>query len=272
MSEVNALRIRKALASLSSLGLALALLWSLRTESLRGPEVVPFAMMVLMPVLAAAVIWSGRVGAQLLARGVWWSFLLFGALVCATTRPSSSDAEAVWLALPAAAALLLAGSSGLDARTGRFQPVAFRGTLVLALILAIADTASFSWFGALNATFEKHGGLLLMVVPMAAGVIGLLRLRTWGLLVSLACNVLVVVLSLTGVLELPRVLRILYVSSAALQLVVPIPMIVAIVRRRPPAPDGWRRTKRAVSTSVIVAIAALSVYCAFLRSTPLIDR
>jgi hypothetical protein len=43
------------------------------------------------------------------------------------------------------------------------------------------------------------------------------------------------------------------------QLLVPIPMWIAIARRRIPPPDAWRRTKLVVSTAIIVGIAVTSV-------------
>jgi hypothetical protein len=110
-----------------------------------------------------------------------------------------------------------------------------------------------------------------MVPPMAAGVIGLLRLRTWGLILSVGSNLVVAVLALARVLYLPGPLRALFVGTAILQLIIPIPMLVTIVRGRAPGPDRWRRTKRAVWTAAIVGLAGFSVYGAYIHHG-LLDR
>jgi hypothetical protein len=213
-------------------------------------------MLTLLPALAAISIWSRRTGAQLLARGIWWSLLLLGGLVAVIER---SDYSGCAIALASACSLLVMGRNGLDAEAGRFQPVAFRGTLTLALVMAIADTATCFWCGLGQATHERELRVILLVPLMIAGIVGLLRLRTWGLLVSLACNVLVAILGWTGTLGLPPEIRPLLIVTAVVQLLVPIPMWIAIARRRIPPPDAWRRTKLVVSTAIIVGIAVTSV-------------
>jgi hypothetical protein len=162
-----------------------------------------------------------------------------------------------------AGALLAAGRSGLEEGEGRFRPVAFRGTLMLALVLAMADTGALLWIGSGNLMFDHRPSALLVAVPMLLGVVGLLRLRTWGLIVSLASNILMVVLGLTRVLYLPGPLRGLFVGTAILQLLVPLPMLVTIARGRAPGPDRWRAAKTVATTAVIAGIASLSVYAAF---------
>jgi hypothetical protein len=216
------------------------------------------------PIVAAALIWSGRLGAQLLARGAWWSMLLIGAIM-AMEGSNSERAYGAYIALANATALLVAGGTGLADNRGRFAPMAFRGTLIVALVLAIADTGAFACFGLGTALFSDHASVILLVPFMLTGVIGLLRLRTWGLIVSLCTNLLIAILALTRTLPLPTELRWLFVGTAMLQLLVPIPMIVAIIRGTPPRPDAWRRTKIAVPAMMISAIALLSIYAAFVH-------
>jgi hypothetical protein len=269
MGRAQVLRARLSLATLASLGLSAVFVGILRHDDIPRAQRLPFAFMLAFPLGAAAGIWWQRLGAQLLARGIWWSLLLLGALM-AVIVGSDGHHEDFLLASFAAVALLAAGSAGLDQERGRFQPVAFRGTLLLALVLAMADTFTFLWLGVARLLLDRSPGVLLLVPPMIAGVVGLLRLRTWGLIVSLLSNVAVVVLSSTGVLALPSWFRTLYVASATLQLLVPVPMIVSIVRGRVPPTGQWRRTKRVVSTAVIAAVVALAFCGSFLHLRPFV--
>jgi hypothetical protein len=259
----RALIARRVVASAASLAAAAVLAHALLPLDSHNGGGLALAVLIATPAVAAAAVWSRRLGLQLLARGLWWSLLLFGGLVAITDGGAQFGAV---LAAGSGVALLVAGSSGLDGGGARFQPVAFRGTLMLALVLAIADTTSFIWLGTAQAFVGKEVRLILLVPPMIAGVVGLLSLRTWGLLLSLGCNILVVVLAGTGLLDLPRELQALFIGTAALQLLVPIPMWVTIIRRRPPPPDRWRSAKRIVSTVVIVGIVALSAYFALFHT------
>jgi hypothetical protein len=218
---------------------------------------------VAVPFVAGALIWLPRLPAQLLARGAWWSMLLFGALLSLTADMTDRHSGAR-VAICAAIGLLASGSIGLENR-GRFAPVAFRGTLLVALVLAMADAGGFLWFGTGNAVYMHSWSVLAMVPAMVIGVVGLLQLRVWGLIVSLATNAAIAVLALTHVLALPSPLRELFVGSAVLQLVVPLPMLVAIVRHRAPPADAWRRTKAIVPAVIIAAIAGLSIYAAYVH-------
>ena len=225
--------VRRALAALVSLGITAVMAWQLRGDHSRGWQRLPLLLLMSAPVLAAASIASRRVGAQLLARGIWWSFLLLGGLIAAMIGIDGDmkPGYVCQFTLANAVCLLAAGTTGLDDDGGgRFQPAAFRGTLLLAMVLAIADTATLLWIGSLEAMDEKMFGALLLVPGMILGVVGLLRLRTWGLLVSVTCNALVVVLASTGVLDLPAQLRWMLTATAAAQLLVPVPMWIAIVR------------------------------------------
>jgi hypothetical protein len=133
----------------------------------------------------------------------------------------------------------------------------------------MADAGAFAWFGLGDAIFAHRYSVLAIVPFMILGVIGLLQLRTWGLSVGIVTNLAIVILAATGVLDLPGPLRSLFIGSAALQLVIPLPMIVSIVRGRAPRPDAWRRTKVVVPAVVVLAIAALCQY-AWLAPGPLL--
>jgi hypothetical protein len=259
---------RGVLASLASATFASALYHLIAGE--HGGRLLERAFLdsvIVVPAVAAGLIWLRPIAAQLLARGAWWSFLLGGGLLSVAAR--DDVARFGFLAVACnGIALLAAGRTGLGEGAegaGRFRPVAFRGTLILALVLAIADTGAFLWMGSGTAMFGGHPSLLIMAMPMAVGVLGLLRLRTWGLLLSLASSLLVAILGSTGVLYLEGPLRTLFVSTACLQLLVPLPMLVSIWRGRSPGPDRWQRAKARATTTVIAGIAGVSLYAAFVH-------
>jgi hypothetical protein len=248
--------IRRAIACLASLTLAVKCFLFTRPDHNSGVDALFSMATVAVPLVAAALIWSRRMTAQLLVRGAWWSMLLASALV-ANVAPSGMQPDGAFLAGFSALALLAAGGVGLDDHPG-FAPVAFRGTLLVALVLAIADTGAFTWFGTGNAVFDHSWSVLMMVPPMIAGVIGLLRLKTWGLVVGFATNAAIAVLAFAHVLNLGP-LRDLFIATAVLQLLVPMPMIVAMIRRQPARVDAWRRTKAIVPVVVVVAIAGIAI-------------
>jgi hypothetical protein len=256
--------IRRSVASAASIavGVSLYRVWCADGSS-RELERVFVDATIAFPFAVGGLIWIPRLPVQLLARGAWWSLLLLNAVMAlvgdAEDRHAGANA-ATFTAL----ALLAVGSGGLDNR-GWFAPVAFRGTLLIALVLAIADAGAFLWFGTGSAVYNHSWSVLAMVPAMVVGVIGLLQLRVWGLIASLATNVTIAILALTDVLSLPSPLRELFVGSAVVQLVVPLPMVVAMVRHRAPSADAWRRTKAAVPPLLIASIALLSVYAAYIH-------
>lgn len=269
---------RRVFASGLSVALSLGILRAFLTADGRISGVrdwLAVSAIIAPPAVAAALIWSRRVGAQILARACWWSILVFGTLTLATISPAGTESGRRQLfagVLCAGAALLAVGRSGLDATRGRFQPVAFRGTLLLSLLLAMADCGPFG-FMSLFALAASHPirhelfiGLGLFALTLT-GVVGLLRLRTWGLLVALVTNVLVGALAWSGFFGSHGPLRVLFMTTAALQLVVPLPMIVTLVRRRPPPPDRWQNVRVVGATVVIVALAAVSAYAGLAHRT-----
>ena len=115
---------------------------------------VPAALWIPSLLLAgsALLICRPHVGGQLVARAVWWSNLILGTLI-ATSGGSSERVIAALLALCTGGALLAVGRAELDEPTtsGSFLPVAFRGTLICLVVMALADAQSLLLFGALGA-------------------------------------------------------------------------------------------------------------------------
>jgi hypothetical protein len=270
LNDSRALRIRRAVATLGSLAASVLLAVQIHSHGMRTPQILLLASLVSAPALAGVCIWSRRLEAQLFARAVWWSLLLAGSLVCTVVGDEVTHGFA-GIVGGMALGLLVMGNVGLDANNGHFQPVGFRGTLLLSLVLAIADTGALLWFGIGSLMFEPRSGAVLLLVPgMAAAVVGLLRLRTWGLLLGIASNVLVALVAYSRIIHFPAPLRALFIATATLQLLVPIPMVVAIIRRRPPAPARYPRLRAAARALVVAGIACVSFYAAFLHDGALL--
>src|SRR5260221_8072028 len=251
MQDERAPVVRRVLAAVVSLGLSAGIARLALSEDRHLMTTKDWAFLALLVapfVVAAALIWSRRLGAQLLARACWWSFLLVGTLGLAITAGGGSGSARLQLmygVLGCAFALLAVGRAGLDRDSDGFRPVAFRGTLLLSMLLAMADSGVLGLMSA-GMLIGGHTHIKdLFVVPLCLltclGVVGLIRLRTWGLLVALATNVLIGTLAWNGAFGGSGPIRALFMSTALLQLAVPLPMLVTLVRRRVPAPDRWQR-------------------------------
>ena len=206
--------------------------------------------------------------AQVVARGFWWCFLVMGTFMASSS--SAYEAQGgTFSAVCASVALLAVGRTGLDNDADpRFQPVAFRGTLLFTLVLAIADTVALLLVGGVSLIWAPESRVVGLGVLMGLGVVGLVRLRTWGLLVALASSGLVAVLAVSGALPVGHLLQKVFTCTAILQLVVPLPMLVTIVRRRAPGPDRWQATRWKAASLGIVVLAAFSIYAGFIDRTP----
>jgi hypothetical protein len=232
------------------------------------------AILIGVPMIAGVLAWSRRLGLQLLARAFWWSILIMSLLATLMSGGATNDGRFAAFAVACAGLALLAiGRVGLGAEAARFQPVAFRGTLQLSLVLAMADTAALAfcavcWFLDGRAAVAV-GKVLLFPAFTGLGVVGLLRLRTWGLLVAVASNLLVGTLALTKNLPVPYPLTYVFIATAAIQLLVPLPMIVRLVLRRGPPPDRWQTFRTVGANLAILSLVALGVYAGLFRDAPL---
>jgi hypothetical protein len=233
--------------------------------------------------LSGLLLWRRSVGGQLLARAVWWSNLILGTLI-ATTGSSSERGIAALLALCTGGALIAVGRADLDETTpsGTFLPLAFRGTLICMLVMAMADAQSLLLFGALEVTEPRQHYLahtlsrealpLVLALPLLLSVIGLYRLRLWGLLLNLAASLTLALASLTEVLELPRPLRIAYVVTATAQWLVSLPLLLALIRHRAPAERPSLEQRGYAATVLLVgAMVTLSLVCSFVMHARLIE-
>jgi hypothetical protein len=274
MASERMVRVRRSVAGAASmaLGARVALEFRPWSQRVNWREGVVLAIFLGAPPIAALLVWTRRLGAQLLARACWWSFLIV-ALMGACVVGAREGGPPAFAVACSGLALLAIGRSGLEQEGARFKPVAFRGTLQLSLVLAMADTASLALCG-LGWLLADEPSSAVKLLPLAAftglGVVGLLRLRTWGLLAAIASNLLVGALALTRILLVPPPLQQLFVATAALQAIVPLPMIVRLVRRLPPSPDRWQAFRTFGATAAILGLVAVGLYAGLIRETPLI--
>ena len=230
---------------------------------------------------SAILVWRRHIGGQLLARAVWWSNLILGTLI-ATSGSSSERGLAAVLSLCTGGALIAVGRADLDEATpsGSFLPTAFRGTLICLLVMAMADAQSLLLFGVLELSDHRHHHLapllhealpIAVALPLLVSVIGLYRLRLWGLLLCLAASLALALLALTGTFDLPSPLLVAYVATAAAQWLVALPLVVALIRHRAPTVrPSLQKHSFSLTTLVIATMVTLSLTCAFVLHTRLL--
>jgi hypothetical protein len=227
---------------------------------------VPLVAALLLPiVLLLSSVWlvhRATLGGQLVSRAVWWSYLLLG-VAWSAGPPDSLPVAGSIVAISTGMALLAAGRAGLRRRdTGAaFEPVAFRGNLLLSMILGVADVQLLGLMGVTLLEAGSAGGsgvaLLSCAALLGVGVWGLSRLRVWAVLHNLAANAVVLVLlalALGGSSPMVWVIA----ASAIVQLVLPLRMLVAFVRGAPAAQRG-RELSPLLAVIVIALAMAVSI-------------
>jgi hypothetical protein len=221
--------IRAVFASL--LGLAAAVCMRSWDGNLPSALWIPTALLG----VAAILCHHRHVGSQLLARAAFWSNLILGVLAMVI---GGTGERPIGLALAACTggALLLLGRGGLagDARTGSFRPLAFRTTLLAIMVMALADAQSLLLFGTLELEGWRDDGRSLLMYGLAGllvlGLVGLYRLRAWGLLVGAAGCAALAAAAFGDALALPHALNVAFIATSIAQLVIVAPLAVAVWR------------------------------------------
>lgn len=255
-STAPSLALRRGIAAASCAAASLSFLWFFVED-----HSVPFALLLPLGLLlaSAGLLYRDHLPSQILVRAALWSNLILGTLIAISGGNSEVEIGAV-MAVATATGLLSLGRSGLDARTEAFAPVAFRGSLVLALVMALADTQSLALFGTIQ--LENGSGLPILACAALMGValFGLYRLRVWGLALNIVANVLIASLALTDVLDLPPPIVFALCSTAAVQLALPAPLLVAMIRGKAPEDRvTFARLRATVVPVATVALASLAV-------------
>jgi hypothetical protein len=260
------MRIRPVLAILCCvLGAGSLLQEASHAHSSDAHLLVGMAAIVLVAgaLLALRPLWAALAG-----RGLVWTVLAMATLINSASRVESHS-HPTWVftagALAMCAALVVLGRHTLDRPAAAFQPNHHRGLLTLALVLGFADVATLTAWSIL--AFSGGGSKAVMLgagfsgfaVAIAASLVGLYRLRAWGFLLNLAVNLAVVGLMVFDVLDLD-IFRLVFVVPAAAQIVLALPVLLAIVLRRPlTAPRLLARLGAVVPTLAVLVMAGLNV-------------
>jgi uncharacterized membrane protein (DUF2068 family) len=218
--------------------------------------------------LSLLLLHSRHLGAQMLARSFWWTSLILGMLIAGAANNDES-LSGVGLALGAGGALLAMGRLGIsNARErGSFVPVAFTGALTVGLVMALADLQTLiMWGGVLvgiskdftPAAFQLTGvGMLASAGVMLVAIVGLYRLRMWGVALNIVANVAIATCALT-VFDLPEFIAYALATTAVVQLLLPLPMLYAMATKKV-VKDRARRWSHLAAPAAISAMMVASV-------------
>jgi hypothetical protein len=242
---------KKLAAGAAALVAAGALFSTARSESF--VVALPLALLS----LSALSVHSNRLGAQLFSRAVWWSNLGLGTALAVVGAYRESESGAL-MSLACGLALLVIGRRGLAeaSEAGGFAPAAFRGSLLLLMVLALADAQTFLLFGVVG--LNKSGyvaawgpGLLVVGVSYAIAFVGLYRLALWGALVSVATSAVAFVALVALPIATTNIREFLTVVTGA-QCLAAAPLLIGLVRRKPLPSLGQRG--RSVGASVVIGL------------------
>lgn len=245
-------------------GLAGALGFALNLRGSAKPAAwIPVITLALVSFLAPVT----RLYAQLLARGVWWSNLVLGVLL-SVMGSRGERPLGLALTLGCAAALLVADRRALVASTegAGFRPVAYAGTIQLLLVLALADAQTLGLFAIIEHGRPNSGAwaLALASAAMLTGFVGLLRLSLWGVLTTMGTALLLALALWMKGVRPDRDLVTPLLAIAALQVAVPLPMLLSMLTRRPiPAPPA--RLRGTLANVFVALVAAAAVASAMTR-------
>jgi hypothetical protein len=216
-----------------------------------------------LPIAAAGLFHGRKLQLQLMARAAIWAAVIFN-MVLAHIGWWTSAASAA--AVTGSLALLIAGPAA-SAEPGAFQPVAYQRTLTLSLVLGLADAFTlWMWTGFAvldHAPMPVTAWLLAFAVITLVSVIGLYRLRMWGLALSVLANLGIAIVFGAGLVQVQE-LKIIFITTAIAQLVVALPVLAGVILRRPLEPPAWllRASRLLVPTALVMMIAlALQPLC-----------
>lgn len=204
-------------------------------------------LMVAMSMLAFASYPMSRASnffAQLFARAIWWQALVFGLVLGlghALGEISGSISSAVPMYLLGGALTLgAAGKVGLDFESAHFVPNEFRRSLTASLVMAMADAIALLFYaGIVLVDGSVRGSVLIDVAEftgaalvMVVALVGLYRIKVWGLVLNIGANVLIATLAMAGVFDIPPIIAFGLAATALAQLLLPIPLLVRAARSR----------------------------------------
>jgi hypothetical protein len=248
----------------STAGLTLVPLVVVLAMDLRGSAVWAIVLVVVMAVLPFAV-------PQLLARGALWAGLL--ALSAASWTGlghedcgcDSDVSLSLWVLWGAFAVALLGLGRPRNPWAANSTPSAFQATLTGGLILGGADVAWLgvaSMFSLQPSEWTHHvpwAGLRLvaMMALILVSLWGTVRLKTWGVLLGVCCNVLLLLGmadALPTALVGDRLLLMALMAGPAAHLLLQLPLLWSMTTGHVP---GWaRRDFRHAGRAVVLLLCA----------------
>jgi len=233
--------------------------------------VIVFVIPLSLATIAAWLVGRRGFAAQVTGRAMLWGLTLLVGLVelvllqMAGPRVTASGTTSLpAVILPAAilfaslafvGALLVLGNHGLRSpERGAFRPVAFSRLLSLSLVLGLADAVVIgAVFAFVLAVGDFQPILLGLCALLCASAYGLFRLRTWGLAAMALSNLAEIVLASRGLLGDILPLIGLLMVTAAVQLVLPVPVYGAMFRGHV-AEGAQARWMRHIPTVVLVSV------------------
>jgi len=224
-------------------------------------------------VVAAGIIHLSSLGAQVVARAVWWANLGLGTAFC-IFGGHTERTTGVWMSLGCGIALLVIGRKGLAEASERaaYAPAAFRSSLLLLMALALADAQTVLLFAILSLSRDisvsnTPGGFVLLAVAIifVVGFVGLYRLRLWGALLNLSTAVVFGLVVLTQVVTFDREISLIFMALCLAQIVAAAPMMIGLARGKP-LPSAPAKLRHVGASLAVIALMVLSVGLAF---TPL---
>ena len=234
-------------------------------------EVVGMGM---FPVGAAAVcaaaVWFPQVGAQMYVRACCWSFLVLGT-VGMLGVPGLFPVLLPVASITFGVALLVLGDQGLEPEryAGTFAPAGHRVAMTWALVLASSDALTLLVLASsdaltLIAVTQSHDYRFLLTdactVGMIVALVGLFRLRAWGVWLNLGLNVLVASLALTGNLDgVFDPATYVLAATALVQLVLAIPLARSMLRGRVEEDPRWEYLAGWIGRLVVLSLILISV-------------
>jgi hypothetical protein len=218
-------------------------------------------------VVAAIIVHAAALGAQLMARAVWWSTFLLGVLLCVVGSAHESNGGLV-VSLACGTALLVSGRKSFDAVGGaRNVPPALRSMLMLLMIFALADAQTFLLFASValldsgSTVFAAPGALAAIGLSYVAGFVGLYRLEIWGAIVNMVTSLAAIVLLLTSEVIDKSDLRNFLVILSCLHIATAFPVTIAVLRGKSlPALPPRIRDAVAVGAIGLLMLVAVVMY------------
>ena len=230
---------RELLVGAGAVSIALALPSAVALEG--SPSGWP--LIIMMSLLALASYPMSRASnflAQLFARAIWWQALAFGVVLALGYVFGDVNGKII-SAIPLYVigglfAIGGAGKAGLDFESSHFFPVEFRRSLMASLVMAMADTIALLFYAGIVLTdhslttsalvdvAEFSGAALVMTVA----IVGLYRIKVWGLALNIVANVAIAGFAITGVFDLPEVIAFGLAATAIAQLLLPLPLLKRI--------------------------------------------